>query len=120
LVQSTTNNKPGPCFGGLVFILSSFLVVVFVAIPIARFHDLPRIVVSVLLVKNTANHHGMVWESLLPAVKDSGISIGFMPAGDFVVSVILKTGHSQKLRIKRRGSVPPFGKDSHWLVCRIA
>ena len=39
-----------------------------------------------------------------------------MPAGDFIVAVILKAGEGAELRVQRSRCVPPFGEDSKGLV----
>src|SRR4030095_13200794 len=51
---------------------------------------------------------------------DTRIAVGLVPAGDFVVAVVLKGGNPAELRIESCGSVPSFGKDADRLVGRVA
>src|SRR5215471_21673071 len=51
---------------------------------------------------------------------DARIAVGFMPAGDFVVGVVLEAGHAAKLRIESCGFVAALCKNANGLVCRVA
>ena len=47
---------------------------------------------------------------------DGWISIGQMPASDFIVSVILEARHAAELRIQCRRSIPSFRKNADRLA----